>query len=181
MTLAPSALHLCNTNCASGTTNFESDVECCNASTLACGPQQQYAFDNSVNPDFGPVQNGVQCLIHYPGQDRIDLSTQSPTLFIAGDSNPFASVGGSIQPGDHILTSDSVVTIPLYDGTFIPVNNASTFTVIGYLQVFIADVDAATGKVSAYILNVSGCGSSPSGTAIQGAATSVPVRLIQTP
>lgn len=178
LALPASALHLCNTTCASGTSGFQPDVECCNASTVTCGLATPYAFDNTVDPESGPIQNGVQCLIHALGQDSIDLTTQSPTLFIAGDSNPF--VGTSIQANDHILTSDSVVTIPLYDGTFIPVNNTSLFTIIGYLQIFIDDVDGA-GTITAHVLNVSGCGSSPSGTAIQGAATSVPVRLIQAP
>lgn len=175
LALSPTALHLCPACATSSSGGFQSDLECCNASTVTCG--QQYAFDPTTFPEGGAAQAGTQCLIHSPGQDSIDLSTQSPTLFIAGDNNPF--VGTSVQAGDHILTSDSIVTIPLYDGSFIP-TNGSVFTVIGYLQVFIGDVNGA-GAISAHILNVSGCGSLPGGTAIQGAATSVPVRLIQAP
>lgn len=177
--LTPGALHLCP-SCATGTAGFQADVECCNASTLTCG--QQYSFDNTVNPEKDiAIQPAGQCLIHElpgNGQDIYDPSTQSPTLFIAGDNNPF--VGTSVQANDHIMTSDSVVTVALYDGTFIP-SAGSVFTVIGYLQLFIDTVDGTTGKISAHILNVSGCGSSPSGTAVQGASTSVPVRLIQMP
>ena len=85
------------------------------------------------------MQNGLQCLIHQApssGQDRYDNSTSSPVLFIAGDNNPFASGSGTIQPGDHIMTSDSIVTVPLYDGVLLP-TPGTNFTVIGYLQLFI--------------------------------------------
>ena len=182
ITLPATALHLCS-GCATSTTGgFQSDLECCNASTLACG--QQATVDYTVNPKGagGPAANGGQCLIHQSpgnGQDSIDTLTQSPAMFIAGDNNPF--VGTSIQAGDHILTSDSVISVPLYDGVGVPGQGGTslTVTVIGYLQLFINDV-RSNGSLDVVVLNVSGCGNAPTGTAVQGAATSVPVRLIQT-
>ena len=100
-------------------------------------------------------------------------------LFVAGNNNPF--VGSSIQANDHILTSDSVISVPLYDGLTVPgYTGSSSVTIIGYLQLFINDI-RNNGAINATVLNVSGCGSTPVGTAIQGAATSVPVRLIQAP
>jgi len=139
-------------------------------------------MDYTVNPNHpgGAAANGGQCLIHQnPGnnQDTIDTTTQSPIQFIAGSNNPF--VGTSIQANDHILTSDSIVTIPLYDGLTVPASGSSV-TIIGFLQVFIDTVDNQ-GNITATVLNVSGCGSSVSATAaaVQGAATSVPVRLVQ--
>ena len=177
--LSASALHLCP-GCSTSSGGFQQDLECCNASALACG--QQVATDYSVNPNHpgGAAASGGQCLIHEQGntgQDIIDTTTQSPILFIAGDNDPF--VGASIQAGDHILTSDSVVTIPLYDGLTVPASGGSV-TVIGYLQVFITNVDNQ-GDISVTVLNVSGCGNTPSGTPIQGSGSSVPVRLIQAP
>ncbi len=160
LALSGGALHLCP-SCASGTSGFQPDIECCNASTVTCG--QQYAFDPTVYPEGGAMQNGLQCLIHQApssGQDRYDNSTSSPVLFIAGDNNPFASGSGTIQPGDHIMTSDSIVTVPLYDGVLLP-TPGTNFTVIGYLQLFIDSVDTVSGKITAHILNVSGCGSAP--------------------
>jgi hypothetical protein len=140
--------------------------------------------DYSVNPNLpgGAAANGGQCLIHQnpgTGQDSIDALTQSPIQFIAGSNNPF--VGTSIQTNDHILTSDSIVTIPLYDGSTVPALGSSV-TIIGFLQVFINTVDNQ-GNITATVLNVSGCGSSPPSpvAAVQGAATSVPVRLVQSP
>jgi hypothetical protein len=177
--LSTSALHLCP-SCSTSSGGFQQDLECCNSSTFACG--QQVATDYSVNPNHpgGAAANGGQCLIHEQGntgQDLIDTTTQSPILFIAGLNDPF--VGASIQAGDHILTSDSVVTIPLYDGLTVPASGGSV-TVIGYLQVFITSVDNQ-GDISATVLNVSGCGTAPSGSPVQGSISSVPVRLIQAP
>jgi len=98
---------------------------------------------------------------------------------MAGGNNPFG--GSSIQVADHIQTSDSVISIPLYDpgqfGGTPPLSRAAA-TVIGYLQVFIDQVHN-NGGMDVTVLNVSGCGNAPTGTAILGAATSVPVRLIQ--
>ena len=179
--LPTTSLHLC-AGCATATTGgFQSDLECCNASTLACG--QQVTVDYSVNPKGpgGAAESGGQCLIHQSGQgqDLIDTSTHSPMLFVAGSNNPFA--GSSIQVGDHILTSDSVISVPLYDGITVPgYTGSNSVTIIGYLQLFINDV-RNDGAINATVLNVSGCGNAPVGTAIQGAATSVPVRLIQAP
>jgi hypothetical protein len=102
-------------------------------------------------------------------------------VFTAGPNNPF--VGTSVQANDPVMTSDSVITIPLYDQTvFGPIAPpvGAPVTIIGYLQVFITTVDP-NGTIHATVLNVSGCGNAPAGPAIQGAATSVPVRLIQAP
>lgn len=176
--LSPSALHLCP-GCSTSAGGFQQDLECCNASAPVCG--QQIPVDFTVNPDppgGGEASNGGQCLIHQnpgQGQDVIDTATQSPDLFIAGSNNPF--VGTSIQTNDHIVTSDSIVTIPLYDGLTVPAAGSSV-TIIGFLQVFIDAVDNQ-GNITATVLNVSGCGNSPAGTPLQGAATSVPVRLVQ--
>ena len=101
-------------------------------------------------------------------------------LFTAGNNNPF--VGSSIRAGDHIQTSDSVISVPLYDGTTVPGYNgaSNSVTIIGYLQLFITNV-RNSGAIDATVLNVSGCGNASAGTAIQGSATPVPVRLIQLP
>jgi hypothetical protein len=137
-------------------------------------------IDDSVNPNSpgGAAVTGGQCLIHeVSGSGNDTLLQEFPAIFVAGSNNPF--VGTSIQANDPIITSDSVVSIPLYDGLTVPLNGASV-TVIGYLQVFITNVDN-TG-IRATVLNVSGCGNAPApGPAVQGAATSVPVRLIQGP
>jgi hypothetical protein len=175
--LSTTALHLCP-GCSTSSAGFQQDLECCNASTLSCG--QQVTADYSINPNAvgGAAATGGQCLIHQTsGSGQDSLIQEFPAIFSAGPSNPF--VGGSIQANDLIITSDSVISIPLYDGLTTP-QTGTPVTVIGYLQVFVNSVSNA-GQFNVTVLNVSGCGNAPAGTAIQGAATSVPVRLIQGP
>lgn len=190
LAFSTTALHLCPGNssfCSTAASNFQQDVQCCSGYQVQCG--QQYTLDTSINPDHpsmgSAMQLGGQCLIHEnsgtvftPGcsspmpQDCLD-PTQSPPRIHAGDNNPF--IGAAVKSGDQITTSDSVVTLPLYDqaGNAPPPNMV---TIVGYLQVFINDV-SDSGTVTATILNVAGCGTT-SGTPVEGAATTIPVRLI---
>ncbi|HVO79606.1 MAG TPA: pilus assembly protein TadG-related protein [Terriglobales bacterium] len=177
--MSPSALHICP-SCGSALSGFASDLACCNAFALQCG--QQYNLDLSVDPDGagGAAQTGGQCLIHQSpgnGQDTVD-ATQIPPEITAGDNNPFVA-GGTVAAGDAITNSDSIVMLPLFDDT-IPFTGTGPVTIIGYLQVFIVDVDG-TGTVHARVLNVIGCGNSLTGPPVQGSGASVPVRLIQQP
>ena len=109
----------------------------------------------------------------------------SPYQYIAGANNPF------FPQGTVISSSDSVVTLPLYDGHQLCPGgstcggSSSTVTIIGFLQVFIKDVTGG-GDVQAYVLNVSGCGSG-SGSGGEppvnaggggGGGSPIPVRLI---
>jgi hypothetical protein len=192
LAFSPSALHLCpgsSSFCSTPLSNFQQDLQCCSGYQVQCG--QQYAIDTTTNPDFpssGPnaASLGGQCLIHensgaafIPGctnplsQDCLD-PTQSPPRIYAGDNNPF--IGATVKSGDQITTSDSVVTLALYDqatGNNPPPPNV---TIVGYLQAFINDVQN-NGTVTATILNVAGCGAT-SGTPVEGAASTIPVRLI---
>jgi hypothetical protein len=179
LAMSPSALHICP-SCASSLTGFVSDLACCNALALQCG--QQYDLDLTVNPNGagGAAQTGAQCLIHQlptSGQDSIDAG-QIPPEITAGANNPFV-VSGTVTANDLITTSDSIVILPLYDDT-VPFTGTGPVTIIGYLQVFINDVDA-TGTIHATVLNVIGCGNSLSGPPVQGSGAGVPVRLIQQP
>ena len=172
--LDQTALHLCPA-CSTSTAGFQWDLECCNGAALACG--QQVTLNTSENPNGGGglAVGGGRCLINFPGNDLFDPTT-NPISFIAESNNPF--VGSTIQTGDHILNSQSVVTVPIYDSrTSAPTNPV---TIIGFLQLFINTV-GGNGQMTTYVLNVSGCGNAPSGVPIQGSGTSVPVRLIQAP
>ncbi len=88
----------------------------------------------------------------------------------------------------NISRSDSIVTVPLWDGDnallgtgiLIP---GSTFRIVGFLQLGITDVLDGdllhSSKINGVILNVSGCGSA-AGTPVSGGGISpIPVRLIQ--
>jgi hypothetical protein len=85
-----------------------------------------------------------------------------------------------LSGNDLVTTSDSLVTIPVYDGAGTP---GATVNIIGFLQVFIDQAfpgggGPKAGQFHVTVVNVSGCGSSASGTPISG-GSAVPVRLIQ--
>jgi hypothetical protein len=165
-----------------GAALYRSNIECCNQGTVVGGLT---AVQPTTGNMVGPTQQGVQCLIHESGggngQDSLDPSTMTIT---AGGNNPYF-------PSGSVLTdSDSVVTVPIYDGTPLCPGNSCPSTVnvnvVGFMQMFIRDVTNPQGTVEAYILNVSGFGSKPGGGGpggngnpiVTGGASPIPVRLI---
>jgi putative Flp pilus-assembly TadE/G-like protein len=169
-----------------GAALYRSNIECCNGNQLVCGAQG--TIDLSLKPGDmqGPTVQGVSCLIHQSpgnGEDTLNMSP-SPYQYIAGANNPF------FPKGTVISSSDSVITVPLYDGHNIcPGGSCSTntVTIIGFLQVFVRDVvtsGTSRGNVEAYVLNISGCGSGSggqppvSGGSGGGGGSPIPVRLI---
>jgi hypothetical protein len=97
------------------------------------------------------------------------------TQFLAGDNNPLKLDG--VNSGDLISTSDSVVTIPIFNQPAVgPIPNP--VTVIGFIQGFVKEYDTA-GAFDIRIMNVAGCGAGVSGSPVQGDSISpVPVHLI---
>jgi hypothetical protein len=97
---------------------------------------------------------------------------------LAGTSNPF--LGGTVKAGDQVATSDSIVTVPLFEPSTGP-SQPPDITVIGFLQLFINDVDSSPangGQITATIMNVAGCDKNVVGNPVQGASSTLPVRLI---
>lgn len=192
MSLTASA---CPTSCL-GPTTFENNIECSNPTPISCGTTvtapavNQLFLDDTVLPDghFGPAQDGVKCLIHQnPGNGQDTLNTVPPPLpyplQIQVGSNHLLS-GTVLSTGDYVTTSDSLVTIPVYDETVAPDRPTSAIgvNVIGFLQVFIKDAfqggGPQAGQFNVIVVNVLGCGNSASGTPVM-ASSAVPVRLIQ--
>ncbi len=177
MSLTASA---CPTLCGGGTT-FENNIECYNPTPISCGTTatppavNQLLLDDTVFPDthFGPAQTGVDCLIHQRpgnGQDKLNPFP------------PYPLAGTVLSTGDFVTTSDSLVTIPVYDETVAPDRPTSAIgvNVIGFLQVFIQDAfpgGGFAGQFKVTVINVSGCGNAASGAPVS-AGTAVPVRLI---
>ena len=89
-----------------------------------------------------------------------------------------------MSTNDLVTTSDSLVTIPVYDQTAAPPvpSSAIGVNVIGFLQVFIVDAfqggGPKAGQFDVVVVNVSGCGNAATGTPVM-ASSAVPVRLIQ--
>jgi hypothetical protein len=167
------AANLCP-SCSVGASNYEQSIGCCDATPYSCGgPTSIATVDFGINPGppSGDVHNGVQCLIHKPGQDTLDTSS-----FPTGPMQ--ITAGSGPQSGNFVTTSSSIVTIPIFDDSA-AIPPSGQVTVVGFLQAFISDA-TGSGTIDATILNVVGCGNNPSGgTPISGGGvTPIPVRLI---
>ncbi len=168
----------------SGANTYRTNLEACSPSAFGCG--------NTLNLETGdmtgPTKQGFQDLIHQPGQDTINTSTGLPFTITGGSSNPNPALQN--QP---ITSSDSIVTVPLYDGhNLCPGGSCgSSVTIVGYLQMFIVQV-SGRANVTAVILNVSGCGNNGgscgtggsgggSGGTVAGGGSLFPIRLVRNP
>jgi Flp pilus assembly protein TadG len=193
---------LCSGSCSALSSGFEQDLGCCNMTPLQCGQWNLVpspAVPSTQNPENNALaQTAGQCLIHewaqsyQPNcsatldQDCLDTAVGPPYIMKAGTQNPLIgnTTGSTLASGDPITTSDSVVSLPVYDssGGAAPASSPNAVSIIGYLQVFIDDVASDTpGTITVTVLNVAGCGNNPGAGVIQGAGTAVPVRLIQAP
>jgi hypothetical protein len=103
------------------------------------------------------------------------LTGTFPYQIQAGASNPL-KVGT-----DLITSSNSIVTLPLYDGALLSGATNSPVTIVGFLQVFIQQVNL-DGSLLVVVMNVAGCGNAvPSGATPIYGSSPVPVRLITSP
>jgi hypothetical protein len=168
--------------CAAGfTLPYQLSIAGCAQQPIACGVASSVNLDTSfvnATPDQATA-DAVNCLTHSQadGGDRFDPSWISgePFRFLSGNDNPFVRVGGA-----SILTSDSLVTIPVVDVSTGQNFATSSVKVIGFMQMFLNfDGTAAPSTgVPARIINMAGCGTGATGQPILGNGTPVPVRLI---
>jgi Flp pilus assembly protein TadG len=179
---------------------YEEAIEGCDQSTnYQCGvPNANNVVDLSRNPGAGGMTtNGVQCLtrqtdtshpngVNGPsGQDYLNTfgaPAAFPFQILAGSSTPLTGMAGN-----PISSSNSIVSLPIYDDTQNINNNQgqTTVTFVGFLQVFINAVDAY-GNVNVTILNVTGCSNGAPGNPgpVSGGvlgSSPVPIRLITPP
>ncbi|SPF49975.1 exported hypothetical protein [Candidatus Sulfotelmatobacter kueseliae] len=189
---APTAIPVAVPSCSSGQDLYQQAVAGCDQSTVyQCGVQNMNTVDLSQNPDYDTSQ-GVQCLIDEgspntsqpDGQDTLNpyaAPSSYPFQILAGSSNPL--LGAGLATGTPITSSASIVSLPIYDSTQnINTSGTTQVTVVGFLQVFINQVDQY-GTMSVTVLNVTGCSNGqgqPVGTAVTGSSP-VPVRLITAP
>lgn len=180
--------------CAGGS-DFEQAIECYDATAytyLNCGGGTTNAqWDNALNPQrgrHGQTANGTMCLIHETNEDHPGLTSGQDTLNVtAWPREPMLITSA----GTQVSTSQSIVTIPIFDQTspaFTPTTSGPV-TIVGYLQAFINFVSDGTGgvglnagDVNITVLNVAGCSANFSAATpiVGGSGTSpVPVRRIQ--
>lgn len=179
--------------CSGAGTNFEKSTECCDGTTFdfqQCGVSATTAtWDPNTNPGGPnrPAQQALQCLIHttttnFPGSNpeqdtlNVSLANNGPLQIQPGS---FSQSRYNVAPGSLVSTSDSIITVPLFDvSTWQP--TTQQVTIVGFLQLFVNYVGPGQTDMNASILNVSGCGSSLApGSAVSGGGVSaIPVRLI---
>jgi hypothetical protein len=98
-----------------------------------------------------------------------------PFVALAGDANPLGI------SGSPITSSNSIVSLPIYNqlanGGTINVTGTTSVNIVGFLQVFVRDLEA-DGSVDVTVLNVVGCGSNGTTNPPVFGSSPVPVRLI---
>ncbi len=174
---------------------FQQSTQCCDGTTFnyqQCGVPGAIATWQIFNPGGAgnDAQEGLQCLIHTASTGPQSGNPEQDTLNAAMQIQPGTYDQGryNISRESMISTSDSIITVPLFDvPAWPPANNR--VTIVGFLQLFVnyvgptpvgAPNPAPNGDMNATILNVIGCGIPPtSSTAVSGGGVSaIPVRLI---
>jgi Flp pilus assembly protein TadG len=176
-----------------GASAYQRAITGCDQSTnYQCGVQDRNTLDLSENPAFShDTRDAVQCLIHEgdafdpqpDGQDTLNpyaAPSSFPFEILAGSSTPLSGLAGK-----PISSSNSIVSLPIYDDTkVLNPTGQTTVTFVGFLQVFINAVDP-NGNINVTILNVSGCsngnGPDPVGPGPALGSSPVPIRLITPP
>ena len=183
-------------SCAAGNGNnaeFEPAVAGCDQSTiyqcgvqssLAANPNQVDLSESPARPFPGDTANALACLmtnsttLPLSGQDTLD-TTAYPYKIIAGSANP---LGAGIN-GSTITSSNSIISLPIYDPSTTIVDNGGTtsVTIVGFLQVFVNNISDTDGSLQVTVLNVAGCGNNASTSGGVTGTSPVPVRLVTPP
>jgi len=162
--------------CATGSDYQEAIAGCDQSTVYACGIIGGGAqADLTFNPSKanGDTATATRCLINQnAGQDVLD-NTVFPFRIQAGPGNP-------VVTNALITSSNSIVTVPIYDDTQGPFTvNQLQVNVVGFLQVFINGVDTTNGNVNVTVLNVAGCSNTATAsTPTVSGSSPVPIRLI---
>jgi hypothetical protein len=162
---------------------YQKAIGGCDTTTVyACGTPMGSQADLTINPGgaSGDTSTAAQCLINQSGgQDSLD-TTSYPYQIHAGLGNPVITSG-------TVSTSNSIVSLPIYNDRnpnlngprfSLPPGTQPAITIVGFLQVFIDNVDTGTGNLNVHVLNIAGCGNDASSTLSAPGTSPVPIRLI---
>jgi hypothetical protein len=183
--ISPSQYQVVNVGCGQG--NQTPCIAGCTTAVWACG-----SILNTVQgAKVGQIRPAVNALIHATGsgpgngQDTIAMNPDGSWTITGGTNNPNPALVGKT-----VRNSDSLVTLPIYDGHFVN-PGIQQITIIGYMQMFIEweDQQAQAGDIpiTVRILNVTGCGNrtgtcgNSSSTVQGGGGSLIPVRLVRNP
>ncbi|HTA49154.1 MAG TPA: pilus assembly protein TadG-related protein [Verrucomicrobiae bacterium] len=162
----------------------QSTVYTCGTPSGTSGATQLDLNENPVNPgrDGGDGPAAAECLINQSsGNDSLD-TTSFPFQIKAGSGSALVQ-SGVVSSNNIITTSNSIMTVPIFDNAgaqFPRGNHEPPVTIVGFLQVFINDVDTTNGNINVTVLNVSGCSNNASNSPVTGTSP-VPIRLITSP
>jgi hypothetical protein len=172
--------------CSTGSTQFEQDIACCNTTALACQGSTIVTADLSGTATPAMLTSGLQCMIHKSpglGMDSLDPNgfplAAGPFRFVAGPNNPLVTGPNPVvRTSQLVSTSDSLITLLIYDGNSIVGGGA--VNILGFMQVFVNDEGVGgAGTFDATVLNISGCGNTVRPTTVTGGGASpIAVRLI---
>jgi hypothetical protein len=172
------------------TTAYQQSVGGCIQTPIAC--KSQVNIDTSGTITGTQTGHAVNCLAHTKNDkgDTVDtvFPPASPFEFIAGDDNPVALITPGFS-GKEVMTSDSLVTVPVFNSAGSTVPPPTSVQIIGFVQLFVSPDGVHTdnngptrGYMNTQIINMVGCGTGATGTPILGnGASPVAVRLISSP
>ncbi len=185
--VASSAVPSCN---GWSPNQYEKAVAGCDQSTIYhCGVQSaslggsanQVDLDESPGiPPSSDTSTAAECIVQQvQGPDTL-LTNVYPYQIRAGAGNAIVGANGLL-----ITNSNSIISIPIYDGALLQQpGQQPPVTIVGFLQVFINVINAGgiDGSLNVTVLNVAGCGTGvPAGTTPVYGTSPVPVRLITPP
>jgi hypothetical protein len=168
--------------------NFQQAIAGCDQTTVyACGVPAPAGgtvdlTENPLTPAAitGDAATGVACLTNSTGGPDVLTPATYPFQITAGPGNPLSAQGVT----GLITSSNSIATIPIYfNGTGVTpplVGPQPQVTIIGFLQVFINQMNPTDGSLNVTVMNVSGCGNAGAAQTVAGTSP-VPVRLITSP
>lgn len=176
--ISPGTANLCPGGCSPPSSDYETSIDCCDSATppatqYLCGTAVAVPIDTLlVDPALSTQTNqGLRCVTNHPAEDTLD-----PTDLSAGTGPAKITAGSGSHLGNLVTTSRSIATFPIIESL-----SVSSARVVGFLQVFVDPVTPGVPtSTPAHILNVVGCGNSPSvGPPVLGGGYSpIPVRLI---
>jgi hypothetical protein len=180
-------------SCANANTFQEAIAGCDQSTAYACGTPlgaQVDLTENPINPSSanGDTGTAVQCLTHAAaqglgqGQDQLDTAS-FPFQIQAGSDNPLVK-DGLVSSNGIVTASSSIVTLPIYDGNPLGAGNQPQVTIVGFLQVFVRELNNNNpnrGDPIVYVLNVAGCSNDAAGNSTVSGTSPVPIRLITPP
>jgi hypothetical protein len=169
------------------TTAYQQSVAGCIQTPIACNSQVN--IDTSGTITGTQTGHAVNCLAHTKNDEGDTVDTvfppASPFEFIAGNDNPVALITPGFS-GKEVMTSDSLVTVPVFNSAGSTVPPPTSVQIIGFVQLFVSPDGVHTnnngptqGHMNTQIINMVGCGTGATGTPILGnGASPVAVRLV---